>query len=113
MWFDSSGILYANTKDVFRTLQIQKEAYEYIREITGGNKVCLLSNPSSSNPLDKETQEYMEREQPSLFKAIAVISETVRGEIISKNFLKLQKPSIPINFFNDEKEAKEWLKRYL
>jgi hypothetical protein len=113
LWFDENGILCALAKSVPRTLEKQKENYTFIRQITGNKKVCLLSDTTSSRPQDKETRDYMARELPNVFKAMAVISESVTGIFITNVFLTLKRQPIPIKIFSDEKKAKEWLKQYL
>jgi hypothetical protein len=112
-WFDENGILCALSKNTPRTLEKQKKNYEFIREITSNKKVCLLSDTTTSRPQDKETRDYMAGELPKIFKAMAVISGSVLGKLITNTFLVLKKQPIPIKMFSNEAEAKEWLKNHL
>lgn len=112
-WFDENGILCAVAKKTNRTLQKQKENYKFIKQITENKKVCLLSETTTANPPDKATREYMEKELPNYFKAMAVLSKSVLGEIIPKLFMTVNKQTIPIKYFTSVEEAKQWLKQYL
>lgn len=112
-WFNEKGILYAVAKKTPRTLEKQKENFALIKQITGNKKVCLFSDSTNASPPNKETRDYMEKEMPNIFKAMAIVSKSVVGEIFPKAFLILNSYPIPIKYFNEEKEAAEWLKQYL
>src|ERR1700756_1622539 len=106
-WMDETGILCANGKNVLRTLQNQKENYELIKQITGSKKVCLLSNTTNSSPPDKETRDYIEKQLPAFFKAMAIISQSAVGQIIPKIFTTVNINPIPIQYFTNEHEARQ------
>ena len=112
-WFDESGILCAIAKNVPRSLEKQRDNYVFIKQITGNKKVCLLSDTTSSTPQDKETRDYSATEMPNVFKAMAIISDSVLGQFSANVFLALKDQPIPIKFFADENTAIEWLKAYL
>ncbi|MGZ3885238.1 MAG: DUF7793 family protein [Bacteroidia bacterium] len=113
LWFDEHGILCAVAKAVPRSLEMQKANYDFIRQITGGKKVCLLSDTTSSSPQDKETRDYIAAQIPDVFKAMAVISGSASGRFITNVFLAIKQQPIPMRFFSNEADAKEWLKQYL
>lgn len=113
-WFGEDGILYAKAKNAQRTLEIQKRTYEFIRQISGGKKVCLLSDLSSGGSAhDDETREYMAREMPHLFKAMALISTSAFARMATNTFMTLKGLPVPLRSFDNEEEAREWLKEYL
>jgi hypothetical protein len=112
-WFDENGILCALAKNTIRTLERQKTNYDFIRKITGNKKVCLLSDTSNSSPQDKETRDYIARELPGIFKAMAIISTSTMGEFSANVFIALKDQPIPILFCDTEEKAKEWLKQFL
>jgi hypothetical protein len=112
-WFDQDGVLNAVSKNISRTLQKQKDNYDFIKKITGNKKVCLLSDTTSGNPQDKETRDYMAAELPNIFKAMAVLSSSPVGHFTVNAFLALKDQPIPIRMFAAEEEAKKWLKQYL
>jgi hypothetical protein len=112
-WFDEDGILCAVSKGVFRTLEKQKANYDFIRKITGNKRVCLLADNTITYTQDDSTREYSATEMPKLFKAMAVMSRTAIGKAASHLFLFFQGQPVPIRNFDNEKEAKEWLRQYL
>jgi len=111
-WFED-GILYAKSKNVPRTLEVQKRTYDLIRKISNGKKVCMLADASNSQPQDKQTREYIAQEMPKIFKAMAVLSESATGKVITSIFRGLKKDPVAVEMFPDEHSAKEWLKQYL
>jgi len=113
LWFDDSGILCARGKNVTRTLAMQKEMYALIKKISDNKPVCLLADTTTGSPQDKPTREYIAGEMHKVFKAMAVVSYSVWGRLLTNTFLALKKPPIPIKLFSDEEEAREWLRQYL
>ena len=87
-WFDDSGIFCAISKKVPRTIEKQKANYALIREITGNKRVCLLADNT-------------------------IISHSVMGKAAAHLFQYFHGQPIPIRSFDNETEAKEWLKQYL
>jgi len=112
-WFDEFGILCAVSKKVTRTIEKQKANYALIREITGNKRVCLLADNTVTYIQDEKTREYSATEMPELFKAMAVISNTIMGKAAAHLFLYFHGQPVPIKSFDQEKEAREWLKQYL
>jgi hypothetical protein len=112
-WIDKDNILCALSKNTSRTLKKQKDNFTFIRQIIGDKKVCMLSDSTNANPPDIETRDYMEREMPTLFKAMAILSKSAIGEIFPKAFLVLNSYPMPMKYFSEEKEARDWLKQYL
>ena len=112
-WFDDFGILCAVSKKVTRTIEKQKANYAFIREITGNRRVCLLADNTVTYIQDDKTREFSAMEMPELFKAMAVISNTVMGKAAVHLFQYFHGQPIPIRSFDNEIEAREWLKQYL
>jgi hypothetical protein len=112
-WLDENGILCAEAKDTPRTLERQVATYTLIREIANNRKVCMLSEASSARIMDQETQDYIAREMPTLFNAMAVLSETATGKAPTTIFINLNRGEVPVRLFDNEEDAKEWLKQYL
>ena len=113
-WLRDDGILCGIAKDAFRTLEKQKEVNRLIRKISGGKRVCMLAdNTFSSSPIDKETADFIAKEMPEIFKAMAVISSSMIGKFISNSFINEKSEPVPIKQFRDEKSALDWLKLFL
>jgi len=113
IWFDENGILCSIAKNVPQTLDEAKASMILFTEITGGRKVCLLSDNSDAPPVNKEMRDYAAEVIPEIAKAIAIISSSSVGTMAANLFFMLKKQPYPVKFFSEEKEAKEWLKQYL
>ncbi len=113
IWFDENGILCSIAKNIPQTIDEAKQSMIIFQEITGGKKVCLLSDNTDAPPVNKEMRDYAAEVIPEIAKAIAVMSDSAVGKMAANLFFKLKKQPYPVKFFNDENEAKEWLKQYL
>jgi len=114
MWFDENGILCSIAKKVpQQTVEEAKETMEELRKITGGKKVCLLSDSTDSLPLNKEMRDYVAEVMPEIAIAVAIISRSAVGKMVANLFFSIKKQPYPVKMFSDETEAKEWLKQYL
>ncbi len=114
MWFDENGILCSIAKKVpQQTVEEAKETMEEFRKITGGKKICILSDSTNSTPVNKEMRDYLAKVIPEIAKAIAIISGSAMGKMVANLFFSIKKQPYPVKMFTDETEAKEWLKQYL
>jgi len=113
-WFDEDGILYTVAKATGeRTLEDAKRSTAFFLELTGGKKVCMLSDSTDSPPVNKEMRDYAAEVIPQIAKAIAIISRSAVGRMAANLFFLLKKQPYPVRFFETEQEAKAWLKQYL
>ncbi len=114
MWFDEHGILCSISKKVpQQTVEEAKKTMEDFIKLTGGKKVCLLSDSTDSTPSDKEMRDYIAEVIPEIAKAVAVISRSAVGKMVANLFFSIKKQPYPVKMFDSETEAKEWLKQYL
>lgn len=114
MWFDENGILCSVAKKVPpQTIEEAKKTMVEFRKITGGKKVCLLSDSTNSHPANKEMRDYAAEVIPEIAKAVAIISNSAVGKMAANLFFSIKKQPYPVKIFNDETEAKEWLMQYL
>lgn len=112
-WFDNDGILVSLSKSPRRTVVNTTENFALVKRITNNKKVPLLVYLSSSSAPDKQTREFVAKELPNVYTRMAIVSKSHLGKIIMNALFKLKPPAIPMKNFTDDKEAKEWLKRYL
>lgn len=82
-------------------------------KFTGNKKVCLLSDNTDSPPVNKEMRDYAAEVIPGIVKAIAIMSRSAVGRMAANLFFSLKKQPYPVKFFDNEDEAKKWLKQYL
>lgn len=113
MWFDENGILCSIAKNLPQTLEEAKQSMITFKQIVGNKKVCMLSDNTESPSISKEIRDYAAEVIPEVAKAIAIISRSSVGKMAANLFFMLKKQPYPVKFFNEEKEAKEWLKQYL
>ncbi len=114
LWFDEHGILCSVAKKVpQQTLEEAKKTMVEFKKITGGKKVCLLSDSTDSPPANKEMRDYAAEVIPEIAQAVAIISRSAVGKMAANLFFSIKKQPYPVKMFNDEAEAKEWLKHYL
>lgn len=114
IWFNEDGIMYSVAKKVPpQSLEQAKASMERFLEITGGKKVCLLSDSTDSPPVDKELRDYAAQVFPNIVKAIAIMSRSSVGKMAANLFFAIKKQPYPVRFFDDEEEARIWLKQYL
>lgn len=114
MWFDKSGIVYAiSKKGPPQTLEQTKESLEVFRRYIGPGKVCLLIDVTHSRETTREVRAYVAEEFPKIIKAIAMVSSSALGKMVANLFFNLKSQPYPVKMFNDEQQAKAWLKQYL
>ncbi len=114
MWFDENGILCSVAKKVpQQTVEEAKKTMVELKKLTGGKKICLLSDSSDATPANKEMRDYAAEVIPEIAKAVAIISRSAVGKMTANLFFSIKKQPYPVKMFNEETEAKEWLKQYL
>ncbi len=112
-WFDEDGILHLLAKNTPRTLENSKENYELISRICNNKKVCVIMDTSNGAMASVDIRKSVTANFPDYFKAIAFISKSTEGKMISLFFVLLQHTGLPMATFSNEIEAKEWLRKYL
>lgn len=114
LWFDDEGIIHAVTKKTnSRTLEQTEELVEDFKELLNGKKACLLIDVTYSEETTPEVREYVAKEFPKFIKAIAMISNSALGKMVANIFFTIKTQPYPTKFFNDEEEARKWLRQYL
>jgi len=113
-WFDEDGILCSvSKKSSPQTLEQAIKTIEEFKKLIGEKKICMLAEASNSGESTKEVRDYAAIEFPKFIKAIAIISKSALGKMLANLFFNIKSQPYPTKMFNDEKEAKEWLKQYL
>jgi len=113
-WFDPNGIVCSISQKVaLSTLEESKKLIADFVKIIGDKKVCILIDVTNSSESTKEVRDYVAIEFPKFVKAIAMISKSALGRMLANLFFTIKEQPYPTKMFNDEVEAKEWLKNYL
>jgi len=84
-----------------------------VKQITGGKKVPLLIYLSNSPVPDKETRKFSAEQLPNVYTAMSMVSKGGLAQFIMNILFKFKPPPIPMKSFSDNKEARNWLKRFL
>jgi hypothetical protein len=112
-WFDELGILHSRVKDTPITPEKMRATMDLYDEMRGDKKLVMLVDSTSVHPQDKETKEILEKEMVHKVKAMALVSRSQVGKIISNIFIKLTHQQFPVKVFITETEAANWLKQFL
>lgn len=114
LWREASGIVCVVSKKAeAQTLEQAKASMEAFRRIFGEEKACLLIDVTHTAERSRELRAYTAEELPKLVKAMAVLSGSALGKMLANLFFNLKSQPYPVKMFNDENEAREWLKKYL
>ncbi|MGZ4035281.1 MAG: DUF7793 family protein [Bacteroidia bacterium] len=113
-WFDEDGILCSISKKAPKqSFEETKRVVEDFKKMLNGKKVCLLIDVTHTVESTREVRDYVAAEFPKFIKAIAMISNSALGKMLANLFFSIKSQPYPTKMFNNEKEAKEWLKQYL
>lgn len=105
-WLDENGILYGVSKEGPRNMINVQENFELVHRITGGKRVCAILDITHTSPYDMNTFVYVQEELCKAFKAIAYISRSAIGVVISSASSCM---TVPVKFFTSPEEARSWL----
>jgi hypothetical protein len=111
-WFDEEGILHSLSNGSTRTLETARRTFELLKSKTKGKKVCTIAYVTMSKKPDQATRDYVTRELPSVYKAMALVSKSGVGRLIMSVLFRFQKPAVPMKTFSDAAKAKVWLRQY-
>ncbi|MBA3706186.1 MAG: STAS/SEC14 domain-containing protein [Bacteroidetes bacterium] len=113
-WFDNEGIVCSISKKVPpQNLEDTKKVIEDFKKIIGERKVCMLIDVTNSSESTREVRNLAAEEFPKFVKAIAMVSQSALGKMLANLFFTIKSQPYPTKMFNDEAEAKEWLKKHL
>jgi hypothetical protein len=115
IWWDESGILCCISKKrkEEQTLQEAVESMAAFVDIIGSEKVCMLIDVTHATQTSREVRAYAAQELPKVVKAIAMLSSSALGKMVANLFFNLKSQPYPVKMFNDEQDAKAWLKKFL
>jgi hypothetical protein len=83
------------------------ELIEKIKELSDGEKLCLLVIYADDNLFSKETRAFIAKHKYT--KADALVGSSLAIKIAGNFYLKMNKPVRPTKLFNDVESAVEWL----
>jgi hypothetical protein len=112
-WFDDDGLLCCNATQTERTIENLTQSFELVEKITGGKKVCLLTDITNTGVQAKKERDFATGKLPRYYKAMAIISNSDFGNAMANIFLSLYNLPLPVKLFKDEQQARQWVKGFL
>jgi hypothetical protein len=113
-WMDEEGyICSVSRKAPPQSMEDSIRSMEGFVKKYGNKKYCFLLDIIHAAPSDREAREYAEKKLPNIARAIAIISNSVFGKMLGNLFLGLNPPAYPAKIFDNETEARSWLRQYL
>jgi hypothetical protein len=109
----NDGILISLSKNPKRTVENISANVTLVKNITNNKNIPLLIYLSNSPVPDKATRKFATEQLPAIYSAMAMVSKPGLSKFIMNILFALKPPPIPMKSFTDDKEAKEWLKKYL
>ena len=73
----------------------------------------VTETDSTAPPPRKEDRDWIAQELDSVVKAMGIISTSPFSRMVANLFFGLKPPAYPVKFFENEKDAKEWIRQYL
>ena len=107
---DSTNILHVHTKPVEITTEIFKENQTRLEAFLNGEKVKMLVNATDSQTLTAEQRKIVNADMKRTCKAVALISSSTIGLLVSKVFISLMPKPVPMKLFSDKQMALKWLR---
>jgi hypothetical protein len=116
-WFDAHGILWIVHDDTaFIEIEDAVTIADKWKEIHQGRKFPhLVDFRNVRVNQSAETRAFFAdgNDLHEIVSATALLVDNMANNLVTKFFVKVNKPSIPTKTFKDEKEAIEWLKGFL
>lgn len=113
-WFDEDGILCSiSKKGPPHTLEDTKKRFDEFKKVIDNKKICMLVDVTNTNESTREIRNYAAEELPKIVKAIAMVSTSAVGKMLANLFFTLKTQPYPTKVFNNEKDAKKWLQKFL
>ncbi|MCW3077728.1 MAG: hypothetical protein JWO32_2337 [Bacteroidetes bacterium] len=112
-WFDKGILFVIGKKSEEISLEVNKTQTNALKEILQGKKVCAIIDINQTSNLSREAREYNSTQLPTMFTAIAFVTNTALGRMMSNLYLGLKPLPFPTKVFSEEKEARLWIEQFL
>ena len=114
LWREESGIVCVISKKVtVRAEEVVSASIGSLRRMLGNEKVCMLIDVTQASETSPAVRTLAAEELPHMVKAIAVVSASALGKMVATLFFNLKSQPYPVKIFNNEGEARAWLKKFL
>lgn len=107
----SDDIVVWVTFDKWFTIKEARDFVHAMHSITGGTPHLLLVIAGKKSSIDKDGRSYLASDEAMKdIKAMGAVINGATLRVIANMFLVVDKPVKPVRFFDNSKEAIEWLK---
>ena len=111
-WLDEEGFICSNSKKSSLNIEASRKSLEIFLQKYGNRKYCFLVDVTNASHGNREQRELVTKEILKIANAIAFISNSVFGRMIGNLFISLTSLPCPAKFFENEEEARMWLRQY-
>jgi len=112
-WLDESGIIFCIALGN-QTLEHAKENIASLISYNEAKGKPLLLDFSNIQSQTREAREYYASDESNkAVSAVAVVTNTLIGNLIGNFFIGLNKSSFPLRLFTNVEEAKQWLMQFV
>jgi hypothetical protein len=111
----ADGIMHLAIKDEIEvTVEDIIAMNEAVGRIGDGRKYPNLITVGRYTSISKEAREFAAGDEANKYTlADGYVLHSFHQKILANFFIKINKPKLPVKFFNHENEAVEWLKQFL
>lgn len=113
-WMGDDGIVRTKVKPGSEIeLKHAKENSIVVNSFEGYTSYPIIVDTTKIKSMTKEARDYFSlRNRESKVNSIAIIRESVIGNMVANFFIGLNKPAVPVKLFENEKDAIKWCDRY-
>lgn len=115
LYLRKDGILYIKiSSEKEETVELAKEMVQKLGKLVQYKKVPILAKHDEFAIPGKENREFWSKKDACPYsKAEAFIIQSTAMKLISNFYLLINKPERPTKMFTSEKDAIEWLKKFM
>lgn len=101
-------------EDAILDLKDMIENHNAENKITNGNQHVILIDTRLNSLSSDEARRFSSGDKPTKYRyAVAILFKGLAGRIGANSLVKIYKPKVPTQIFNDENKAIEWLESIL
>lgn len=108
-WRVSEDLLYADSKPAVRTVQTISDNIRLVHELSENQPVKLIITIAKSPVPDKETRDFVAKQLPQVYSAMAMIAPNKLTGFIINLIYGLKKTPIPMKTFSNFEDAEKWI----
>jgi hypothetical protein len=111
-WLEDE-VLFGSSKQTSCTIEKLRTDFNLVKKITNNKRTCFILDNTYTKGYDIVTLKYSLSEIPQTFNAIAFVSRSSNGKMVSEIFAQLYSAeSLTVQIFDQVIPAKEWILQY-